>query len=602
MPTVVFPSISKWITIMVVLFFLCGSLFAQDDFASAIEAKKKLLEENPEDKRTLKEIGFLYLHQANFDEAIRYGTQLKNKGYQTEDYDFSILFGHIILGQAYMMKGERSKAYNNLNQAKFIAESNENDSALCSIYNGLGLFSSNIDNDYYRSIDFFLKGIDAAKKAQHEQMHSILLINISGIYYLRNDATGLSYALEAYKRGHKSANPYIIFAASCNAAYSYFLQGKYKEALQYIKEAEFLMTRNGFHDQTNIYALYGHILLRTNNIEEAMTYFEQGLKLRDKAQTSSIVYTLYGYAKALRQSASIDKAISALNEALEITYEKNNSIYRNKVLKELSLCYEEKGELNQALQWQRAYQSENDSLFNIDKERLIGDLMMRYETERRENEIKEIKLNLLQKSKNEQILTISLAGIFLISLLLIYFIWRRNKFFNTIIHQYQARIRREKQMQEKLLAAGLNKSDSTSISDTEKENIPPKKYSMSSLTEEKSIDLFSRLEELMRDKALYKDKFLTKEKVAEALGTNRTYLSQVINKQTSLTFTQYINEFRINEAIKLMNNAEGETPLKAIASDIGFNSMTTFYKAFENIVGMTPSQFKNKTKTLNKLP
>ncbi|WP_294081333.1 AraC family transcriptional regulator [Proteiniphilum sp. UBA5384] len=586
----------RLLSIILCCFFFTGYTYAQNEFSEAIGLQKDLLQKNPQDTKALKEISFLYLHQANYDEAIRYGEQLLYIGYQSGDYDYALLYAHIVLGQANMMKGNKKEATANLHQAKAIAESNQNDSALCSVYNGLGLYAANIEKDYYRSIDLFFQGIAAAERSGYSQLHTILLINISGIYYLKDDPVGLSYSLEAYERGHKESNPYHIFAASVNTAYMYYLCDDYEKALQYIKEAEFLTKQNDFYDQTNIYALYGHILLAQGNTDEAIVYFERGLDAKDKAQTSSIVYTLYGYARAWHEKQAMDRAIPALEEALELTYTENSPIYRDKLQKELSLCYESKGEYDRALEWQRRFQTESESLFNTDKERALSDLRMKYDTERRENEIKEVKLNLLQKTKNEQLFITSLIAFFLIVLSLIYFIWRRNRFFATIVHQYQAHIRREKQMQQKLRELETDNDPQTGVNPEESQ----KKYPLSSLTEEKSMSLFLQLERLMREEAVYRDNFLTKEKVADMLGTNRTYLSQIINQQTSLTFTQYVNEYRINEAVKLISDSENQIPLKTISSDVGFSSMTTFYKAFQNTVGMTPSQYKNKTTELYK--
>lgn len=554
--------------------FFFGSTTAQNKLSEAINLQKKLLQENPKNRKALKDISFLYLHQANYDEVIRYSEQLLGIGKQLGEYDYAVLYAHIALGQAHMMKGDKNKAYANIHQAKVIAESNQNDSALCSVYNGLGLYAANIEKDYYRSIDLFFQGIEAAKRSGYSQLHTILLINISGIYYLKNDPVGLLYSLDAYERGHKESNPYHIFAASTNTAYMYYLCSDYEKALQYIKEAEFLMKRNDFYDQTNVYALYGHILMAQGDTDEAIEYFERGLELRDKAQTSSVVFTLYGYAQAWHKKEDMDKAIPVLEEALALTLTENNPIHRDRLLKELSLCYESKGEYDLALAWQRRFQTESDSQFNTDKERALSDLRVKYDTERRENEIKEVKLYLLQKTKKEQLLIALLIGFFLIVLFLIYFIWRRNRFYTTIVNQYKARIRREKQLQEK--------------------------YAMSSLTEEKGVDLFRQLEKIMRDEAIYRDNLLTKEKVADMLGTNRTYLSQIINKQTSFTFTQYINEYRINEAVKLMSDPENRISMKTICPEVGFSSMTTFYKAFQITVGMTPSQYKKKTRELDK--
>ena len=525
------------------------------------------------------------LHQANYDEAISYGRQLLDLGLQTNDYDFAVLYGYIALGQANLVKGNGSLAYSNLNLAKDLAETNQNDSALCSVFNGLGLYASNIQKDYYQSVNYFFHGLESAKRSDYEQLQTIMLINISGIYFLKDDPEGLSYALNAYEVAHKLSNPYLIFAASANSASMYLLLKNYEKALQYIKEAEFLMKRNDFYNQTNIYAIYGYILKGQNNIDEAMSYFQKGLDMRDTAQTTSIVNALLGYAKAHFIKGNPDDAISMLKEALEITYLENNPIHRDKLLKELSLSYEQKGQFDQALLWQREFQTESDSLFNSDKERALSDLRVKYDLEHQENMMKEAKLNLLQKTKNEQLLISLLVGILLVVLFLVFFIWKRNKFFATIIHQYQARIRLENQMQKKI--------DNLASTDDVKE-----KYIFSSLTEERRTDLFSQLEKLMSEEKIYHDNFLTREKVSELLGSNRTYLSQIINQQTSLTFTQYINEYRINEALKLINDSRDQLPLKTISSNVGFSSTTTFYRAFQDIVGMTPSQYKNKSKDI----
>lgn len=99
---------------------------------------------------------------------------------------------------------------------------------------------------------------------------------------------------------------------------------------------------------------------------------------------------------------------------------------------------------------------------------------------------------------------------------------------------------------------------------------------------------------------IYKDNFITKDKVAEILGTNRTYLSRIINEQSKLSFTHYVNRFRIEEAIRLLSDPNNETPMKAISAELGFNSISTFYNLFQSSVGMTPSQYRNKVMELQK--
>ena len=92
----------------------------------------------------------------------------------------------------------------------------------------------------------------------------------------------------------------------------------------------------------------------------------------------------------------------------------------------------------------------------------------------------------------------------------------------------------------------------------------------------------------MRSERIYRQQDLTKERLAEIAGCNRTYLSQVVNAQTGMNMVSYINSFRIQEAVELLSDAGSEIPLKAVALEAGFSSLSTFYKLFKQTVGMTP--------------
>lgn len=63
---------------------------------------------------------------------------------------------------------------------------------------------------------------------------------------MKNDSTGLKYALECYELGHERKDPYLIYSGSTNTAYMYYLKSDYNTALKYIQEAEFTMVQNDF--------------------------------------------------------------------------------------------------------------------------------------------------------------------------------------------------------------------------------------------------------------------------------------------------------------------------------------------------------------------
>jgi len=81
-------------------------------------------------------------------------------------------------------------------------------------------------------------------------------------------------------------------------------------------------------------------------------------------------------------------------------------------------------------------------------------------------------------------------------------------------------------------------------------------------------------------------------KLAAAANANNTsthYLSQAINQELNMSFLELINQHRVEYAKKLLSN--DSINILEIAYDSGFNSKSTFNRAFKKITGLTPSQF-----------
>ena len=583
--------------ILFIFLFLCMHVraFAQETILPAIQQQEQILKCHPEDTKALKELCFLYLYKSDYRKAIEYGEKLFQLGYKKQDYKFSILYAHIGLGQAYVMLGDTS-AINHLGQAMLLAKSEKNDSALCSAYNGMGLYTSNIHKDYYSALHYFFEGIEAAHRCHYKELEAILLGNISSIYFLKEDPAGLTYSLQTYEMGHEQNSAYLIFIGALNASYMYYLLHDYDKALPYIKEAEFIMKQNEYYNQGNVYAIYGMIEFAKGNRQQAIEYYKKGLALNDMNQTSYKVLLLNEYAIALAEEGKNQQAIDLLFKALSFTKEENCEIYRNRVINTLSVCYENMGQYVVALAWQRKLQLETDSIFNTDKEKVLSELRIKYETEHQANEIRKNKLILLQKEKKEQ----ALVGILVLVLSVVFALWyrykRQNQLYTSIVRQHQEAIRKEQQLKEVISSLRRQQQEASAAPVSS----VGEKYAASSLTNEKKNSLFQRLEKLMQEEEVYKENLLTKERVADLLGTNRTYLSQVINEQTQQNFTQYVNNYRINEAIRLQSDPETDIPLKAVASEVGFNSMSTFYKIFQNTVGIPPKQYRNKVMSMHK--
>lgn len=106
------------------------------------------------------------------------------------------------------------------------------------------------------------------------------------------------------------------------------------------------------------------------------------------------------------------------------------------------------------------------------------------------------------------------------------------------------------------------------------------------------------IENLIRENKYHLDASLTVQKLATLLGTNRQYLSNYINREKQKTFYEYINDFRLEDAKRLLDgcNKEQGRSMEDIATMSGFNSYATFLRQFVKKYGESPSQYLKDNK------
>lgn len=119
-----------------------------------------------------------------------------------------------------------------------------------------------------------------------------------------------------------------------------------------------------------------------------------------------------------------------------------------------------------------------------------------------------------------------------------------------------------------------------------------KKYERSCLTIEHKKLLINKLIILMEQKKIFLNPNLNIDLITAKLKTNKKYLSQAINEILGKNFYNFVNEYRINEAKKLLlENNTNKLSIEGIALTVGFNSKSSFNSAFKKFTQSTPSQF-----------
>ncbi|WP_421799901.1 helix-turn-helix domain-containing protein [Haliscomenobacter sp.] len=113
------------------------------------------------------------------------------------------------------------------------------------------------------------------------------------------------------------------------------------------------------------------------------------------------------------------------------------------------------------------------------------------------------------------------------------------------------------------------------------------------LSDEEAKLWLNKLEQLMEDRQLFKNPNLKLQDLAQELRLSPHQLSQFLNDNLGKNFTQFINEYRIHEACKLLET-DTLLSIEGIGDEVGFNSKSTFFSTFKKVKGLTPAKYRQQ--------
>jgi len=114
------------------------------------------------------------------------------------------------------------------------------------------------------------------------------------------------------------------------------------------------------------------------------------------------------------------------------------------------------------------------------------------------------------------------------------------------------------------------------------------------------LEVKKNIESLMRSKPYLKSDYSLKE-FSDSINTNTVYASQMINLLFKMSFTDYVNQYRVEEA-KMMLATDADLKIFAVGLESGFSNKNTFARVFKKHTGYTPSEYKDfirKQATIN---
>ena len=121
----------------------------------------------------------------------------------------------------------------------------------------------------------------------------------------------------------------------------------------------------------------------------------------------------------------------------------------------------------------------------------------------------------------------------------------------------------------------------------------PEKYGSKKIDKEEADVLLGQLNSLMKEQELYKNSDIKLQNVAKQIHISTHKLSQLLNDNLGKSFNAYVNDYRIEEAKRLLRAKQNLT-LEAIGFEAGFSSKSNFYATFKKQVEQTPAEFQKQ--------
>jgi len=323
--------------------------------------------------------------------------------------------------------------------------------------------------------------------------------------------------------------------------------------------------------------------------------YQQALNFYDQMCLKAQQVTTNRYQciiKALQQKGGVLAAMHRYNDAISCLRQVEQISLDNAMQREListyrmmTQVYADMGNQQMAEQLEYKYLKARDEFSlkshaeRIEKSRFLNELR------RVNDQVSQIQAK--HRRVHQLLLTVSLiAAIILIALLLLV---RSNiKQRNYIRHLYEKNIQ--------LLEVKDATPQSAPQQIGKQEETAPKYQGQ--LDQESKDRLFGQIKHVMDDMSIICKPDFSLQQLATLVGSNYKYVSQVINECYGKSFKQVLNEQRVSEACRILNDPDksGHLTIEAIAANLGFNSRSNFTVTFKRITGISPSDFMKMAK------
>lgn len=373
------------------------------------------------------EIGIIHYNHGKYDEALKFFLKAfsitKETGYKKYQ---SIALNYI--GKFYYTKGQFTKSLEYYKNALTIARQIKDSAQIVIIQTNLAKHHETIGN-YGKALAYLLNALPIAQDIQNYVALGTTCNHLGSLYQsINNYEKSLFYHNMALDARQKINYTEGIGKSYKNIAQIYEAWEQYDSALLIYEKSLVLCKQVGYKKGiTKSHNGIGGMLLIKGDYAKALSHFHSSLSISEEmGYQKGIVRAKTGMGELYLQTNDYDTAVRYLKESLHIAEKDHikDKIKDNNYL--LYRCFLQQQNYAAALKYHTAYHTIYEELMEEEKSRVLAELKIKYETEKKENENmllkKENEIKSLNiKQKNQLILLIGLLAGFLLMIVIIVF-------------------------------------------------------------------------------------------------------------------------------------------------------------------------------------
>ncbi len=328
------------------------------------------------------------------------------------------------------IKGQLNKTLENNLSLVEIYKKLKDDKRLATTYNSLGVVNKNLGN-YDEAVKYYIEASKIHEKRKDSIPLARTLSNLGNVYFyygkdLQKAIVNYDKALSIF-RSKDQKREIGMNLNNLGLLYSNEKIKDYEKALDYLNEAEQIFKKINFlYGLATTYQHKGRIYSHQKKFTTALKTLNKSLDINVEIQnTKEVAFTLQTIAELFFELGEYQSALQKYLEAMDIAQTSNFDKMAMDMYKDISNCYEKIGNLSMALEYHRKYSDIKDSTFTNESLKQVRELETKYETEKKENEIKmkeqqlqvknlEIEKNEADRERQQIVIYVTFAGLLIV--------------------------------------------------------------------------------------------------------------------------------------------------------------------------------------------